>query len=394
MLISAIMLLAIGLAPPEKAEKTQNAPAADVITFKDGKELAGMVLEPAPRGKLGFVVRRDLARRSLPDHYAKWEKDERKSVKLAQRDLLDRLNAWKSDRSGKSGLDAKLSTWIDQRIGELGKSDGSAETPLMLLSVDRTEPKKVTRRAQKSARLLRLAWLAGLDSPESQPASALAGALEAKGVGVEGTDPAPLASLLPPARETDEQWLVRRASTELKFESGGRFVKNGPVLLPDVQPGAAVGMDQIQAGIATLKSLIDPESNEDPLRKELGKLEAQGRVGAIVTDMSMAPDFSETTVTAVMFVKNPQGRWIPAGKRSSTVKASDLPKQNAEALENDPTIRQAFGLAESLGFGKLDPNIKQQALSVGATVQQALAKVRGDVASDLEQLAIPIKPAR
>ncbi len=151
------------------------------------------------------------------------------------------------------------------------------------------------------------------------------------------------------------------AATELSFDAGGRFIKQGPLVLPSLRLDNSPS-SRTSSGVSALKSLLDPDNAEDPLVEKLRGLESKGRSGAIVTEVRMAPGFGEATVEATLYVKAEQKRWIPAGKRSVTVRAGDIPKDNAERLAEDPMVKQSLAMVEALGLGKIDPQQKQLAL--------------------------------
>src|SRR5438045_1815011 len=111
MLPSIILAGLVSAAAPETA--------ADAVTLRDGRVVLGQVVEPAPRGKLVVVVRRDWAEAHLADLARRWQAAEAPGLKRARDQRLMRLEAWRRERGPAAGRDDPIATWLDKEIARL-----------------------------------------------------------------------------------------------------------------------------------------------------------------------------------------------------------------------------------------------------------------------------------
>src|SRR5438046_1287776 len=105
-LVAALALLA---APAVKPPET----AADVVTLRDGKVVLGQIVDPAPRGALRIVVRREWAVAELPDRAARWQTAETAGLGRARTQRRARLAAWRRERAASVKGDDSILPWID-----------------------------------------------------------------------------------------------------------------------------------------------------------------------------------------------------------------------------------------------------------------------------------------
>jgi hypothetical protein len=254
------------------------------------------------------------------------------------------------------------------------------------VEIDSRQVRSVERRPKDVARLLRQAWRARLEEPESQPIEALRDALEGRGIALSDVDPARVDDLLALSVETDAQWRLRRAATEVKLSSGLRFVRFQGLVLPEnAPPGSGALAD---AAGTLLKDLLGNEAPaEDPLAGRLRSVAASGEVGAVVTGLELAPDLTRVTVQSVLWVRLQDGGWRPALSRPASVPTAGLPAGAGDLLANDPQVQSVFRIFE--GLGAASPDMKRQALDVGAAVQQALGRSKSALERDIEGLALP-----
>jgi hypothetical protein len=118
---------------------------------------------------------------------------------------------------------------------------------------------------------------------------------------------------------------------------------------------------------------------------------ARGRVGALVTRLDLAPDFSSVTVESALFVRGPNGVWTCGPWRSGTLRSGDAAPGAAQALADDPQVKAAFQIVDSIGFGGVSEEMKQKSLAIGATTKRALGMVRAALSRDLESLALSLQ---
>jgi hypothetical protein len=369
--------------------------AADAVTLKDGQIAFGQVVEPAPRGKVLLVIRREWAARHLADWFKRWEATEKTWAPRARRERRERLQAWRRELGQAAQPNQTLTSWLDAEIDRLADHKGQSESsPLMAVQVSRGEVRKIDKRSEANQRLLRLGWRAGFADVESMAVDDLKGGLEGRGFAVNGDDLAAVDDLLPVMPEPEPKWQIRRAATEVTLDSSQRFIRYNNLILPEASgggmPGAGPG-DALAALSSMLKELVDDRPPQDPLAAKLNELAAKGKSGIVLTRLDLPADLSQVTVESVFWVRRAMNRWEPVAKRTETVRPQDVPKQEGAPLAEDPQVKAAFGIVEALGLGQVAPEIKERSLKMGAAAQRALAMARAAIDKDLQQAAFKIE---
>jgi hypothetical protein len=363
--------------------------AADVATLRDGTVVLGQVAEASPRGFLQFYVRRAWADANLPDQAKRWEAAAEPERKRAYQARRDRLAAWKTERIRETvpGQEDRIGRWLDQ---ELARPDDPPPAPLLVVGLRRAEVKNTVRRPKATARMLRLGWLSGFRDVETMKPADLKDALEARGFAVGSDEPVAIDRLLPILPETEEQWLTRRAATEVSVDPGLRFIQVQNLLLPEPLPGQLLTMDAAKAMLAALAPLLD-ERPVDPLAVQLRDVAQRGRVGAVVTQQEMSPGMDAGRITMSLLVRN-GARWSKAGSKTASVRTDALKPGDGNDLAQDPQVAAVFRVFDSIGFG-FPPEVKQQSLNIGAATRKALGTAREAFARQLETLTLPIEAA-
>jgi hypothetical protein len=383
--------LLIGLAALGQAQPTSKASTADSVTLPDGKVVLGQLLESSDRrGPVLMIVRRGWAVANLPDKLAAWEKAEAPITRKAHAQRRERLLAWKRDRRPDPANGDRISPWIDRELARLATPEAGGKSPLMVVKLGRGEVKAIDRKSRKDNRMLRLGWLSNLPDVETMPRAELAQALEGRGFSSEGDSAVSVDPLLPIAAETEVHWLVRRASTEVLNDPGGRLLRYQGLILPEPAAGEAPpAAATLDAALGSIKALLG-EAPVDPLPAKLRELAGQGRVGVVVTRLEMAGDFSTAGVEATLWVRGGD-RWVSAVSRSSSVRPDDLPADAGDGLGDDPQVKAAFGVVEALGLGQVPPELKRRSLSMGAATRKALGQARGMLDRDLNSLGLSLE---
>ena len=382
-------------------------PSSDRVTLRDGSVVVGLATSATSgsRGAVEVVVRRDWARGALPQQFALWEKAAARSSRLAIDQRRKRLETWRRDRvagapNRKIAANAakdedRILTWIDGELKRIADPAAVNSSPLMAIKLARGEIRRLEHAPAGADRLLRLAWICELPDPEAMSAKDLKDALESRGYAVEQaakSPPASLDNLLPPTLETDANWLVRRAATEVSVDPGVRFVRYQNLLYPDTPLGAAGGGLGLSTAIDELKRLLNPDARPavDPLVNELLTIESRGGVGAVVTRLEMLPNLGGAVVDVTLWVRQARERWVPAGSRTATIRSGDVQAGAAGAIAADPQVQGAFQIIESLGFGQIGAELKQASVNIGAATQKALETARSQSNQDLAALALPV----
>ncbi|WP_435015687.1 hypothetical protein TA3x_003233 [Tundrisphaera sp. TA3] len=389
-----ILIIGLGLVASGIAEDM----AADAVTLRDGKVLLGQLLEPDRRGGTpSLLIRRSWAEANAPGRYEAWKRNEEPVIRRAEAQRATRLAAWRRDRPASTGQRDRITAWLDARLKSEPDRQGSL-SPLMVVRLNRADVKSAARKSAKVGRLLRLGWSIGLDEVETMPVASLKQALEGRGFAVDAETPVPLDTLLPLPAEADDRWLLRRAATEVVHDTGNRFLRYQGTLFPEPAPGEPPPAGAALATAAdALKDLLGEAPAPDPLPNRLRELGTRGRSGAVVTELEIAPDFSAVSVRVTLWVRvGGADRWVAGLSRSGIAGPGDLPANAGDGLAEDPQVKAAFGLVESLGLGTVSDDLKQKSLAVGAATRTALARARAVIDRDLQSLALPLDepPAR
>ena len=359
------------------------APVADAISLRDGQVVAGLVVEPAPKGKVQFLVRRAAAEASAPEWHKRWAAAEASTSARARDQRLSRLKAWRKERQV-DGAD-ELAGWLDAEVKRV--DEVRAPSTLMLVTVPRTDVKKLERRPAASGRLLRRGWLVKFAEPERMGPFELAEALEARGFLPTATETASVDALLPTPVEADEVWRLRRAATEVAAEPGLRYIRHLGLILPEASGLGGPGAQAAVAG-STLRALIGGEQ-ADPLEAKAREAEGRGRTGMVVTRLEIAEDLSAVKVESSLWAKAGAERWQPALSRAATVRTDAVPDDEGRALADDPQVQAAFKVVEGLA-GNVSPEMAARSLKVGAATRRAMGEAREALRKDLSKLELPV----
>ena len=129
--------------------------------------------------------------------------------------------------------------------------------------------------------MLRLGWLSDfLPDVETMPRDDLKQALEGRGFSADARDAGlgrPAVARLKP--ETDGQWLIRRAATEVVNDPGGRLLRYQGMIMAEPAAGEAPpAAASLNAALGTIKELLG-EAPVDPLPGKLRELGGRGGPG-------------------------------------------------------------------------------------------------------------------
>jgi hypothetical protein len=389
---SATWILAGSLIAAQHAP-AKPATAADRITLRDGSVVLGLVTVAAsgPRGAVEVLVRRDWAEKHLAAWVKRWDKTLESSARSAARQRRERLLAWRRERAGGVPADDRIVAWIDRELKRLEQPGLLWRTPILPLRLARGDVRGMVRQSPEGSRLLRLGWICEVPDAETRPLDALADAVEARGFMAKGDEIPSLAGLLPIAPEGDMEWLARRAATELAVEPALRFIRYQDMVLPDVRGGQPLAGLDLSSALSAITKLLDPDQVKvDPLAASLRKVGERGRVGAMVTRLDLAADFSQVTVEAALWVRAGGDRWAPFAVRSATIRPEDVAPEAGQHIAGDPQVGAAFALVESLGLGAIPPELKERSLRMGAATEKALGTARSAINQDLQGLTLPV----
>lgn len=366
--------------------------AADALTLRSGKVLLGQLTDPAPKGRVAMIVRRAWAQKEVPELLKAWEADEGPMTSRARTQRRKRLETWKRDRAASAAAGDRILTWIDAELGRLAKDDADGKSPLLVVSLKRTDVRQTKRAPEGSDRLLRLAWLCEFPAAESMTREELEDSLEGRGFDPSRRDPVNIDHLLPCTVESDARWLIRRAATEATYDRDLNFLEMGPMLVPDLA-GRGGGMQ----ATAMAGSLPDPTglfAARDPATSpdRLSALVPRGRVAAVVTTQETDPERDASTVTTTLWTRQPHGTWAPQVSRSSTVRGADLPAEDPKAPGGgqDPQVSIAVSSFSFSINGQTITRSSRSGPRLGSASRKASEQARAAFEEELSRLAFKI----
>jgi hypothetical protein len=394
-----ILVMGLVLAPSDGPRGAGTDTVFDRILLRGRSLVLGVVTSVTQnrgqRGSVAFLVRRDWAKRNLPGRVSAWERSAAAAARTALAQRNERVRAWRKDRAANPVDDDKIIKWIDHELDRLSAPGAAEHSTLLPVEVPKDDVVGLSRRPAGSEQLIGRAWLCNLPDPESMSAGALKDSLEARGYAIDPADkspPPPLDRLLPPVPEPIERWLARRAATELAVDSDLRFVRFQDTVLPDGGAGQLMGGLGLSTALSELKRLLDPDDarKADPLIEKLTAIEARGRKGAAVTRLEIQPDLDSVTVESTLWICVGPKQWVPFGSRSATVRTADVRPETGKNLADDPQVKSAFSIVESLGLGSVPAELKDRSLKIGAATEKALGMARSAFNQDLDALALPV----
>jgi hypothetical protein len=396
---ATVMVMGLILAGSDGPRGAAVETVFDRILLRDRSLVLGVVASvpqsPGQRGSVEFLVRRDWAKQNLARRMPAWERASASAARAGLTQRKERLRAWRQDRAANAADDDRIVKWIDHELSRLSAPGAFEQSTLLRVRLPRDEVAALGRRPAGSERMIGLAWICHLPDPESMPPETLKDALEARGYAIDPADKTPppsLDRLLPPAPESEELWLARRAATELAVDSDLRLMRFNDMVMPDTGPGQLMGGLGLSTALSELKRLLDPDQAQraDPLVEKLATIEARGRKGAAVTKLEIQPDLSGVTVESTLWICLGPKRWVPFGSRGATVRTGDVQAEASQKLANDPQVKGALAIIESLGLGSVPAELKQQSLQIGAATDKALGTARSAFNQELNGLALPV----
>ena len=364
---------------------------SDRVVLRDGTVVLGQIF-PSPSSRVELIVCRSWAEAHLPEQLARWIERDLPNRTRAIAERIERLRQWRQERRppGVAGPDP-IGTWIEAELTRLEDPLALSRFPLIVVSFPRGEVSRIESRPEAQRRMLRQGWRARFLEVETMPEAQLRAGLEDRGFAPVENDPAPIDDLLPIPLELDRRWLARRASTEVLTDPDLRLIRFGELVLPD--PGSGGAIDQIQMTRAVgnlLGSLLGNGPMVDPARTYLDAIEASGRVGVVVTQLMMTPEFDRVVVESTLLIRTGVGRWEVGTRRQAEVRTADLPPEAGRPLGDDPQVRAVIELLQGFGLGRVDAEGQRLSLAVGAATQKALEEARSALEADLRSVAFRI----
>ena len=370
-------------APPRPTEV-----GVDQVILKSGTRLAGAVVQKRDDGSVQVAVQREWLRKRNAAFFQKQEAAERAQTQAALKGLLERIEAWKTERAADDRLVQHLDKEADrlrQREQSLAGEEPVALSRFLLIEVPKPNLESVYVQPPARKQVALVAWQERLDDVEDTPVTKLAAELQMRNIDMAART-VDLSGDLPTQADTEPQWAARRAiiefyrRKEMTFQGTMDKVHrtDDPAKAPD--PAKLFGelmKSQLKAQLDDLLGKPAPAAKNargDKALEDAGKLaDAENAAGFRVTRLSLRPGDPQVLVEGRFLAKLPDGSWLTAWQHVETVDASKPRADLEKLLAENEQVRKVLDFAKSAGLQ--DEQKVLDALRAGAatmTAQQAV----------------------
>lgn len=389
----ALAVLVALLAASSAARGAKPVPAADLavdqVTVKGGPRLLGALLGREADGTIAFAVGRDWLAKTHPDYFAQELKRETAEARAAFVELRDRIADWRKTTADDKELEFFLSREaerIDKELAAIDAGKRQEGAPFLVIDIPPAKAERLNVQQPKRKGVAQAAWREGLADVETRSVASLMQELKTKKIDPDD-DPDLLLDLLPPRRQNESEWAARRAIVEYRFKKpldfqglGDLVVRTGEGAGPVDAGGAlAEALKALQGG--GLGDLLDPPAGgskkapanggggEKWLASATKTADLEGASGFRVTRVDQDLAARRVEVETRFVARLPDGSWKTVWQRTETGDAAK-PRPDAEQqIMQDPQVRRALELIESLGLGAGEQ--VKLAVRFGAAVQEA-----------------------
>jgi hypothetical protein len=389
-----LVVAAVLAAASPLARAAKPAPAADLavdqVTIKAGPKLLGALLGRESDGTAAFAVNRAWLKKNHPHYFAEELKREETETRAAFVELRDRIADWRKDSADEKELEFFLSREAERIEKELAAIDAvkrEEDAAFVVIDIPPAKIERLTVQQPKRKGVAQSAWREGLVDVETRSTASLVQELKTKKI-EQDDDPDVLLDLLPPRRQNEAEWAARRAIVEYRFKKPLDFQGMGDVVVrtgEGAKPADAAGLfaellKSLQG--SALSDLLDPPvgaggkkpaanngGGEKWLASAVKIAGSEGLSGFRVTRVDQDLAAKRVDVDARFVARLPDGSWKTIWQRTETSDASK-PRPDAEKqVLEDPQVRSALELVQSLGLGGAEQ--VKLAVRFGAAVQEA-----------------------
>lgn len=342
----------------------------DRVSLKDGTQLFGMAVSEKP-AKL--VVRTAWVEQQRPDFYTNDLKP--MLTKLAAdepSELVQQLEK-EIEIAKQQAPDDRRRSGLLKEVRDRLVPDPNEVPEFVSIEVARGRLRSLELQKEPRRELCRLAILNGLVDYEDQHWKSVTQQLQAIPEGQRKTS-------LPAAENPDDDIYKILASVDVQLGAATKLVQSGDQVFDESQkPDLAALMSSMMGG--NVQTLLNDLLNEDgkappqastsdeiPLAAKAAAEKNQHKT-VVLSSFEFDLEAGSATVSKRMFRQKDDDSWSMVLVSSQKSSVNDLKPGQADAIANDPQIKEISGLVGGLGIGgdKLDT-----ALKMGAVVQNAM----------------------
>jgi hypothetical protein len=375
--------------------------AVDQIVLKDGRRLFGVALADQPKG-VSLLVSGVGFKKADPAGHARETKRLADAWEREADDRLERLRKWRELRANAPRLTAQIDDWLEKLAdGRHGRPDPDAlaNPSLMVLEFPADQVAKKLFQSPDRRTLAVAAFAAELDDVETRSTNRLIRELTAGGRSLTATL-GDLSGRIIPRPDSPAVWSARQAVIEhrlvdpVEFQgTGSTFfeVKEGappdltelfPKLLAEATKGLTDGLLDADPGAGARRpAATRPDGGWWAEVVKTARVRDRDVRGVKVTRLTI--DLAAGTVLIeVVFLGRIGDRLVPIHADSERGRIDGVSRDELAALRDDPSVKKALSLAQSLGGG----DAIERALRFGA----ATGKAKQVIDERFETWRIPI----
>lgn len=389
---AVLTLSTLGMAQdpsPKKPAETERARSfrdrvTDRASLKDGTQLFGMAVSEKPAQ---LVVRTAWVEQQLPEFY----QNELKPLIMRLTDeepsaLMLRLDQEIED-SRKNVPDDRRRSGLLKEIRDRIVPDPAEVSEHVVVEIAKVRLRNMELQKEPRRELCRLAILNDLVNYEDMHWKSVTEKLQAIPEASRQTIPSAEAG------NADDDLYKILAAVDVQLASATKLIQSGDQVIDESQkPDLSVILSSMMGGNvqSLLNDLLNEGAKAPPQATVSDELPSSARAMAernqqktiVLSSFEFDLNTGSATVSKRLFRQMDDMKWMMVLATASRSTVNDIKPGQAEAIANDPQIKEISGLVNGLGIGgeKLDT-----ALKMGAVVQNAMNSAENEFAASVQR---------
>lgn len=374
---------------------------ADRILLKDGPALRGLLISERP---LQLLVRSEWLTEHFPQLLAdelqpllkKNAGDSTLELRVLVQKELAAITANATPAAAATQPNATRQALLEDLLDRLAPAADQQIPDWLLIQFPRSRVQKLEQVTDQKRELCRLGMLNRLPKLEQLPWKNVQQQLEA----IPASQRITLFNGQTPGQSRNIDLLFQHilAAVDIRAGAATRVIQSGPICVDEDSPGGIPLLFQqaLQQNLqSTLGELLAEASGNRPppsasapqpngsAPPEAAAIAQRQSHNTLVISHSTADLNSGSAIVNRQVFRLRDGEWRPLFALQEQAFLKDVPPDRAQQLSNDPRISEVTKIAETLG---LAGNQLQTALSMGAVVQTALARLQATFDEQLQSL--------